>query len=430
MLSREDNELLTRIGPGTPMGELMRRYWLPALLSSEIPTPDCPPIRVRLLGEDLLAFRDTRGAVGLLEAACPHRGASLFFGRNEDCGLRCVYHGWKFDVSGQCVEMPNEPAESDFKHKVRAVAYPCQERNGVVWTYLGPAELQPGFPELEWATVPPEQSYGSKRLQECNWAQAMEGGIDSSHISFLHRDKDRDDPTLTRKGSAATKYITGDGAPQFEIVPTEYGMLIGARRKAEEDSHYWRITQWIFPWYTMIPAAGDIPIGGHAWVPIDDEHTWTWSFNWHPSRPFSDEELSTMQAGMGIHCELIPGTFRPVRNKSNDYGIDRDWQASGRSFTGIKGLSEQDAGIQESMGPIFDRSRERLGSTDAAIIQARRRLLTAASDLQKGIDPPALDPAGYRVRSAGLLLPRSAYNWPELARERVQAIPGVFTASA
>jgi phenylpropionate dioxygenase-like ring-hydroxylating dioxygenase large terminal subunit len=428
MLSREDNEVLTRVGPGTPMGELLRRYWMPALLSEELPVPDCPPVRVTLLGERLVAFRDTSGAVGLLPEACPHRGASLFFGRNEECGLRCVYHGWKFDVSGRCVDMPNEPAESNFKDRIRTRAYTCEERNEVIWAYLGPPELKPGFPHLEWATVPAGQTYASKRLQECNWAQALEGGIDSSHVSFLHRDDDRDGAAELQRESLDNLYLMRDGAPKFELVPTEYGMLIGARRRAEEDTYYWRITQWLFPWYTMIPTSGDMSIGGHAWVPIDDENVYTWSFNWHPARPLSERELTGMRAGRGLHMELIPGTFRGVSNRSNDYRIDRARQASGVSFTGIEGLGEQDACIQESMGPIFDRAQEHLGSTDAPIIQARRRLISAATELQRGIGPPALDPALYAVRSATLVLPREGVAWPEAAREALTARPGRYVA--
>jgi phenylpropionate dioxygenase-like ring-hydroxylating dioxygenase large terminal subunit len=431
MLSKEENELICRTGPGTPVGTLLRRYWMPAFLSEELPEPDCPPVRVRLMGEDLVAFRDSNGAVGLLEAACPHRGASLFFGRNEDCGLRCVYHGWKFDVAGQCVDMPNEPPESDFKHRVRAVAYPCQERNGVIWTYLGPPELQPGFPELEWATVPPGHVYSSKRLEEANWVQAVEGGIDSSHVSFLHKDPGDPDPIVNAPGSNVFKYLTGDTAPRFEVIPTPYGMLIGARRKAEEDTYYWRITQFLLPWYTMVPASGDLSLGGHAWIPIDDDNCWTWSFNWHPTRPLTDAEVSSMRAGSGIHAELLPNSgYRTARNKSNDYLIDRELQHSQKSYTGIKGLSEQDAAIQESMGPIVNRSREHLGSTDAAVIQMRRRLIAAVRDLEKGIDPPALDPALYAVRSASIVLPRNLVSWPEAAREPLTARPGSFFVSA
>src|SRR5437763_2750135 len=228
MLLKEDNELLTRTGPDTPMGRLMRRFWMPGLLSHELPDADCPPVRVTLLGEDLVAFRDSNGTVGLVDRHCPHRGASLFFGRNEESGLRCVYHGWKYDVGGNCVEMPSEPAESSFKHKIKIAAYPCLERGGVVWTYLGPPELQPGLPELEWSAVPEPQRFASKRHQECNWLQAMEGGIDSSHISFLHGGQPpskRNQPGRANDAlnSPGYEYRRRDTSPRFEVVDTDYG---------------------------------------------------------------------------------------------------------------------------------------------------------------------------------------------------------------
>src|SRR5581483_11277219 len=185
MLSKEDNELVCRVGPGTPGGALLRRYWLPALLVTELPGPDCDPIRVRLLGEDLVAFRDTEGRIGLVGAHCPHRGASLFFGRNEENGLRCVYHGWKFDVTGRCVDMPNEPPESSFKDKIKHTSYPCVEQAGVVWTYMGPPERRPPMLNLEWMRLPAGHRWVSKTYERCNWLQALEGGIDTSHSSFL-----------------------------------------------------------------------------------------------------------------------------------------------------------------------------------------------------------------------------------------------------
>src|SRR5579862_2201384 len=186
MLNAEENDTISRVGPDTPMGKLMREYWQPAMLSSELPAPDCTPVRIMLLGEKLIAFRDSNGQVGLLANHCPHRGASLFFGRNEECGLRCVYHGWKFDVTGRCVDMPNEPPESNFKDKVRATAYPCRERGGVVWAYMGPREEPPALPDLEPNMLAEEESYIGPIFQDCNWLQALEGDIDTSHVSFLH----------------------------------------------------------------------------------------------------------------------------------------------------------------------------------------------------------------------------------------------------
>src|ERR671935_2733057 len=243
MLKQEENELVTRVGPGTPMGSLMRQYWVPAMLSSELPTPDGDPVRVLLLGEKLIAFRDTNGKVGLLENNCPHRGASLFFGRNEACGLRCVYHGWKYDVTGQCVEMPNEPPESNFKDKIHHLAYPCVERTGVIWTYMGPLKTPPKLPDLEWNLVPTSQRYISKRYEECNWAQALEGGIDSSHSGFLHShlfdDGDGETPEFRRGMDIKKK----DKHPRFEVVDTDYGVLVGARRDADDERYYWRVNQ-------------------------------------------------------------------------------------------------------------------------------------------------------------------------------------------
>src|SRR6266542_439107 len=187
MLSAAENDLLCRIGPGTLMGDLLRQYWIPALIPREMPEPDCPPMRLRLLGENLIAFRTTSGSVGIIQNACPHRGASLFFGRNEEEGLRCVYHGWKFDVTGQCVDMPSEPAESNFRTKIRATSYPCIERNGMIWTYMGPREVPPPLPEFEFNTSPAEMCYHPGMVvYECNWMQSMEGDIDSSHIDYLH----------------------------------------------------------------------------------------------------------------------------------------------------------------------------------------------------------------------------------------------------
>ncbi len=219
MLTREQNELLTRTGPGTPMGALLRRYWIPALLAEELPQPDCPPVRVKLLSERLVAFRDSAGRVGLIDEFCAHRGVSLWFGRNEDGGLRCPYHGWKYDVTGQCTEVPSEPVESGFCAKVRLASYPCIERGGIVWTYMGPPDAKPPLPELEWATVPPTHRYLSKRLQECNWLQAMEGGIDSSHVSVLHSFDLHHDSWLGNERSA--RYLA-DKSPKFEVAESDW----------------------------------------------------------------------------------------------------------------------------------------------------------------------------------------------------------------
>ncbi len=400
-MRREMAEVLVRTGPDTPMGKVMRRYWVPALLQSEIAEPDCDPVRVQLLGEPLIAFRDTAGRVGIIDEFCAHRGTSLFFGRNEEGGLRCSYHGWKYDVTGQCVDLPSEPHTAC---KVSLKSYPCVERGGVVWVYMGPAQLRPEPPALEWCTVPDSHRFISRRVQECNYLQAMEGGIDTTHVSFVHRyELDRD---ALHMNAACKKYIKADPNVQFTVQDTPSGMTIFGRRRGEDDSWYWRITQWIFPWFTLVPPTGPHPLAGHIWVPMDDENCWTWNINYYPTQPLSAEERAEMERGAGIHAPLLPGTLRPVANRDNNYLIDRRAQREKRSFSGVAGFGIQDASLQESMGRIQDRTRERLVQTDRAIILARRKLYEAATSAAEQPALPAIDPRSHGVRSASVLLPK------------------------
>jgi nitrite reductase/ring-hydroxylating ferredoxin subunit len=403
MISHEQNEALTRTGPGTLMGELLRRYWVPALHDWELPEPDCPPVRVQLLGERLVAFRDTLGRIGLIDEFCAHRGVSLWFGRNEECGLRCPYHGWKYDVTGQCVELPSEGAEGRMRPRIRLKSYRCLEAGGVIWTYMGPPELEPAPPELEWVRVPAERRFVSKRLQECNYLQALEGGIDSSHVTFLHGGSLKRDPLFV--GSKGNEYNEGDRMPQFDVAEFPGGLLIGARRNAGAGAYYWRITPWILPWYTIIPPRAGHPLGAHAWVPIDDEHCWAWSINYHPRRALTEAEVTAMRNGAGIHVKYIPGTFRPLANRDNDYLIDRAAQKAGLTYSGVEGIGMQDASLQESMGPIQDRTRENLCPTDLGIVRTRRLLLAAAQANRDGRPVPALDPREQHVRSCAIVLP-------------------------
>ena len=421
MLTREQNELATRTGPGTPMGGLLRRYWIPFLLSEELPEPECPPVRVKILSERLLAWRDTKGRLALTDEFCAHRGVSLWFGRNEENGLRCPYHGWKYDVTGWCVEVPSEPEESGFCRKIKLKSYPCVERGGVVWAYMGAPEEKPPVPEFEWINLPASHRYISKRWQECNYLQAMEGGIDSSHVSFLHSGELDTDPL--HKETKGAQYQR-DRKPKFEVVESPGGLYIGARRNADDGHCYWRVTQWIMPWYTMVPPYGGNALNAHAWVPIDDENCFTWTFTYHPTRPLGEMELDTMRKGGGIHVELIPGTFRPVINKDNDYMIDRAAQKAGHTYSGVSGIAMQDASVQESMGPIQDRTKENLVSTDNAIIMARHRLRRAALDLQKSIQPPGLMPECHRVRSATFVLPTDV-PFDQAKREDLKVREGV-----
>jgi phenylpropionate dioxygenase-like ring-hydroxylating dioxygenase large terminal subunit len=404
MLRREQNDLLTQTGPGTPGGGFFRSYWLPALLAEELPENECPPVRVKLLSERLLAFRDTQGRYGLIDEFCAHRGVSLWFGRNEENGLRCPYHGWKYDVTGQCIDVPSELPESGYCKRIKLKSYPLVERGGILWTYMGDAQKQPALPEYEVALVPPKQRFIAKRLQECNWLQALEGGIDSSHVSWLHRGELNSDPLF--KGAKGNQYNLNDARPVFEVVESPGGLYIGARRNAENGHYYWRITPWVMPSFTMIPPRGNHPVHGHFWVPIDDHNCWTWSFDYHPQRALTQAEVQAMRDGKGIYVQFVPGSYRPLANKDNDYLMDRAAQRAGRTYSGVAGIAMQDASLQESMGPIVDRAKENLVSTDNGIIMARHRMLRAIKALtEQGVTPPGIEAAHQRVRSAAVVLP-------------------------
>jgi len=391
MLSREDNDRLTRVAPGTPMGELMRRYWIPAGFSRQIEKPDSPPVRVKLMGERLVLFRDSKGRVGLLGEHCPHRTASLFFGRNEECGVRCVYHGWKFDVEGNCVDLPSEPRDYNLQARVKAKAYPCLERGGLVWAYMGPLAEKPDFPALEWAHLPESHRYASRHIQECNWLQGLEGGFDSSHLSFLHGGSAREEMAVV--------------PTRYEVIPTDFGFVAGSGRDLGEEGTFWTANVMLMPFHKIIAST---PAAAHVWAPIDDENTMLYSVDFHPRRPLTEADLARSKAFNGIHTENIPGTDRAIQNRDNNYLIDRALQSSGGSFTGMRGLGIQDCAIQESMGPIADRTVEHLGISDTAIVKIRRLLLQALKDHAAGKPLPGADPRSYRVRSARFKAPSGA----------------------
>ena len=418
MLNAEDNLLLTRVGPGTPMGELFRRFWLPALLSEEIERLDSPPVRLRILCEDLLAFRDSVGRVGIVDAYCSHRGAPLFFGRNEESGLRCPYHGWKFDVDGRCVDLPNTEGLQErekVRDKLGIGAYPVREAGGVVWVYMGPRDLQPELPGLEWLHVPKEQCHASRWLQRSNWLQGAEGEIDTSHISFLHKDLDPATSSIQATGAN----LAVDGAPEITVRETDYGFASAARRRIGSD-YFWRISQWLAPMYSLIPTA---PIdvftgaGGRAWVPIDDDNTVTFAYRYRVDRPLNHEEFGIIASGEHFPPRTKRSVVRfeeghpvdlfvPEVDIANDYQIDRQLQRN-VNYTGIRGVSAQDRSVQEGMRPAapgsrgtVDRTREHLVGSDRSIVTARRRLLKLVRDLQKGIEPlAASNGAMYGVRA-------------------------------
>jgi phenylpropionate dioxygenase-like ring-hydroxylating dioxygenase large terminal subunit len=412
MLTAEDNRLLTQVGPGTLMGNLLRRYWHPALLSWELPEPDCPPVRVRLLGEDLIAFRDTSDHIGLVANACPHRGASMFFGRNEENGLRCVYHGWKFDVTGACVDMPSEPAESNFKTKVRIGAYPTHESGGVVWTYMGPPEKQPGFRDLGTEGTTPEDWFATKVHSPCNWLQGLEGNVDTAHISYLHRDLRQhfhvDDTDTPGNPSTPMSYRIWalDGAPELEVQDTWYGLRYAGIRNTPNGYKNVRVSDFFLPYGTYVPYT---PVGGDMcilMVPIDDTSLW----RYHIATPRS-RYAEARRGPSGRASAAALATTGPILprdyNAANDYQIDRKRQRT-ELFSGVDHFVSQDFMVTESMGPIYDRTAEHLGTTDKAVIRMRRLLLDSARKQQEGMDPAALDASlpWQSIRSAERILER------------------------
>ncbi len=419
MLSQEDTELLTRIGPGTAMGELMRQYWHPVAYPWEL-EPDGQPLRVRILGEDLVAWRDSNGTPAFTQQRCPHRGTSLYFGRNEEGGIRCAYHGWKFDAGGACIDMPNERDESNFKHKVRITAYKGADFGGLVWIYMGPNQADPpGIPQFEWGLVPEEQrSHYRKVVYECNWMQALEGEMDSTHVYFLHSRLHRED---------SPKYGTFHTAlsAQFHLRDADFGMTYAAERLEEDGNTYWRTTHVLFPAYGMFPG-GENSIPLSIYVPIDDEHTLHMGIRWSPSQavagpPWPVPDLSDapgeLAEGMGpMKPEQKSRYFSkwwPEASPETDFLMDLDVKKT-KNATGIPSVRLQDSAVLWSMGPIMDRTLEHLCTTDSAIIKVRRKLLAAARQLREdGTPPPGVEhPELYNVRSCNVSLPPET-NWEE-----------------
>ncbi len=424
MLSNEDNALLCRVGPGTPMGDVFREYWLPAIRSDELPSPDCAPLRIKLLGEELIGFRTTSGDVGLMQNSCPHRGASMFFGRNEEEGLRCVYHGWKFDVAGNCVDMPSEPAESNFRSKVHARAYPTHERGGIIWAYMGPREIPPSLPDMEANILNADPTNISVLHRKCNWMQGLEGELDTVHAAFLHWGADRVEDQAPK--SFLYYHFKHRAEARFVAKETEFGAAYGAYRPAEEDTFYWRIGYVFFPFYAM-QAQGEMgpDCKMNAYVPMDDEHTLQWEIfmrtEGDENRPRREVKINRtnepQESGRG--GKYIPqttdwlGRFNLEQSLENDYFVDRETQASWKSYSGIPGIRQQDMAVTETMGPIYNRSREHLGTSDSMIIRTRRRWIAAAKAFRdEGILPPNVDaPEVYRIRSGEVILPRNADWW-------------------
>ncbi|MFQ6027622.1 MAG: Rieske 2Fe-2S domain-containing protein [Dehalococcoidia bacterium] len=413
MLSTEQNEMLTRVGPGTPMGDTLRRYWIPALMSFEIPEPDGPPARVKVLGEELVAFRSTDGRIGLIDEFCAHRRASLWFGRNEECGLRCVYHGWKFDIEGNCVDQMNEPRQ--FADRVKLAAYPTVEMGGIVWAYLGPRDKMPEPPEFELTQVPESHRYMTKVWQECNWLQALEGGIDTSHAPILHRKltNDTDQPGIPPD----SPFVQG-AAPELAVDLTDYGYRYYGVRPLGDQGNYVRAYHYVMPFTQIRPSGTAKPlVDGHFWVPMDDQNVmvYNWGYSWG-EEPLLPEESTRRGSGNNFYTDVdVESGFRSVRNRDNDYQIDRQVQKQ-ETFTGIRGVNTQDRAIQESMGRIVDRTKEFLGPADMAIVTTRKLLVEAVSTVMDGGDPPGVAPTYHNARSAEAVIPFDL-DWREALME-------------
>ncbi|MGE5269198.1 MAG: Rieske 2Fe-2S domain-containing protein [Thiohalocapsa sp.] len=418
MLPPRENELLTRVGAETPMGRTMRRYWIPACMTSEIAEPDCPPVRVKLLGEDLVAFRDSDGRIGLVEEFCPHRRVSLYFGRNEECGLRCVYHGWKFDVEGHCVDQLNEPPENQFKHRIHLTAYPTVELGGLVWAYLGPADKMPAPPKFAWTQVAAERRNVTKVIQECNWLQALEGGLDTSHAPIMHRLL-KDD--AGRGGVKPSNPYVRAGAPTLVLDLTDYGYQYTGIRRLGEDQIHARTYHFIMPFHQIRYSTTErgLPTdSGHIWVPIDDETCML--YNWCFSKSEALDAVDRLERGLGngpVHVDQE--NFRSRARLENNYLIDRQVQKT-LSYTGIDGVNVQDRAIQESMGKIVNRLPEHLGPADKAIAHMRRLLLRSVKTVQEGGTPPGLGTSYYTLSTDLKVLPRDADWRTELARGLTQ----------
>ncbi len=429
MLSHEDNEKLVRVGAGTPMGTLFRLFWIPFYPTAGLP-PDGQPKRVKLLGEDLVAFRDSEGRPGLIANACPHRGAPLMFARNEDCGLRCVYHGWKFDVTGKVLDTPAEPERSRLKDRARANAYPCRERNGVVWAYMGPDRHDPPpLPDIEWNLVPEANVFVSFRVQECNWLQALEGEIDSAHAPILHS-------RIDNQGAINDWIAKRDLRPIFECVRQPFGVSIAARRHAGEDELYWRVNQFMLPFWSLVPPQSKFPeLSGHAWVPIDDETTLCLMFSYTPagplyprSRQLFEEGHAGRETGHASHHAFDPlpatvpyGDFRTRFTPQSGYGFDYGSQRT-TWFSGLPGLWVQDSACQSGVAPIADRTQEHLCVSDTGIVMTRRFLLDSViAHQERGIRPRGVtDPQTFMVRAISIRLPAGT-PWAEAGQSFMRA---------
>jgi phenylpropionate dioxygenase-like ring-hydroxylating dioxygenase large terminal subunit len=424
--TREENEALTRVGPGTLMGSLFRQYWIPVTPAADVQEPGGRPLRVKLLGEDLVLFRAKNGQLGLIGSFCPHRLGPLFFGRVEEEGLRCPYHGWKFAAGGKCLEMPNVPPALSFTDEIHHPAYPCVERGGIIWTHMGRNNELPGLPDLEFLRVSDEDRQYRLFFQECNYLQVLEGGIDPTHVMWLHSPYDLADEELTATQQPYQHRVaqrSGARTPlDVAIADTPGGFTYGAKRPAGEGKSLWRINQFIMPFYTM-PPGGDQK-QARAYIPVDDESCVKWQIKWFPSKSIKESSKETLRGAFAEEAydpptNAVPfGHVRAKAKKANDYLIN--WEIHKTRRFGIAGVNLQDVCVTENEGPtpILDRTQENLCAGDTSIIKARLMLLEAAKALREKNTLPAgaRDPSVYRVRGCAVVIPDDV-DWIEGARE-------------
>jgi phthalate 4,5-dioxygenase oxygenase subunit len=423
MLTAEENDLLCRVEDDAPMGRIMRRHWMPACMIEEVAEPDGAPVRLRLLGENLVAFRDTEGRVGIIDEHCPHRRASLAFGRNEDCGLRCLYHGWKFDVDGNCLEMASEPAESSLREKVKIKSYPTREAGGFVWVYMGPSSEMPEFEPPAFAPTPTTKVSIVKIQVACNWAQVLEGQIDSAHSSSLHSSDMRPAKVDSAKATdAAWLRPSTDKAPRLQIARTPYGFRYAALRRpiANSASHdYVRVTVYIAPFLSLIPPNNAYNVASLN-IPMDDTNTYFYFLAWHETGVIDQEAWRKFNAAqVGIDLD---STYRRIRTLDNMFLQDRQAMKLG-NFTGIKGIPAQDMAMWESMEPIVDRTKDRLGASDLAVVEFRKMMVEAARTMRDG--GPAIGTTQPRIPHAQLrsfegIVPKTT-NWRTLGAAKEES---------
>jgi phthalate 4,5-dioxygenase len=418
MLTSAENELLCQVEGEAPMGQLMRRHWVPAVLSEQVAKPNDAPVRLQLFGEKLVAFRDSDGKLGLLGEFCPHRKASLAFARNEECGLRCLYHGWKFDTDGNVLDMPSEPKASALGEKVRHLSYPSREAGGFVWTYMGPPEAMPEFEAPPWAPREEARLAIAKVELPCNWAQIMEGQIDSAHSSTLHSSDMRPAKgEATAKGDHWVRPST-DKNPRIQVQLTNYGMRYAAIRRpiVNANTHdYVRITTYVAPFTALIPPNSTYNVASVI-VPRNDISSYFHFIAWAEGEQAGIDTEAWRKFCVLVVGEDLDAHFRPIkRHAHNDYLQDREAMENG-SFTGILGIPNQDIAMWESMGPIADRSKERLGASDVAVAAFRRLMVQAAHAMQSegkaiGADQPRIPHAS--ISSYEGVVPKTT-NWRAL----------------